>query len=65
MVAGVELGELSGVAVVVADVGTADCTGRKCWIWAQKAEMPWPSFGFTVDFEFPPESQLWTNMRWL
>ena len=50
MVAGVELGELTGVAVVVADVGTADCTVRKdCWIWAQKAEMPWLSFGSTVD----------------
>ena len=46
----VEFDELTAVAVGVADVGTADCTGRKdCWIWVQKAGMPWLSFGSTED----------------
>ena len=41
MEAVVEFDELAAVAVGVAAVGTADCTGRKdCWIWVQKAEMP-------------------------
>ena len=43
----IELGELTAVAVV--DI--ADCTGRKdCWIWEQKAGMPWLSFESREDW---------------
>ena len=44
----IELDELTAVAVV--DI--ADCTGRKdCWIWEQKAGMPWLSFGSREDWQ--------------
>ena len=52
MEAVVELDELAAVAVGVAAVGTADCTGRKdCWTQGQKAGMPWLSFGSTEDWQ--------------
>ena len=52
MVAVVELGELTADAVVVAGVGTADCTGHKdCWIWVQKAE--------TLDQDLDPRWTCW------